>query len=105
MVKFSIRLPQVHTLLKNLDSGNALATKRKNNNIAIPEPIIKPIYFNGYLPIKVNIITIAKINAVVEKLAGNISANVIKTGNQSCINELEKAHFLLWFWTNNVLQI
>ncbi|MNE44907.1 hypothetical protein D3C80_1391670 [compost metagenome] len=83
VVKFVIRLSQVETLLKNLESGKAFATKRKNANIATPEPMIKAIYFNGYLPINVSIKTIAKINAVVEKFAGRINTNVINTGIQS----------------------
>jgi hypothetical protein len=33
------------------------------------------MYFNGYFPINTNISIIAKINAVVEKLAGKISGN------------------------------
>jgi hypothetical protein len=43
------------------------------------------IYFNGYFPINTSISIIAKINAVVEKLAGKIRIRVINTGNQSSL--------------------
>ncbi|MCR8526625.1 hypothetical protein NPM17_27415, partial [Escherichia coli] len=43
-------------------------------------PIMKKIYFKGYLPTKTSIITIEKIKAVVEKLAGRINIKVMKTG-------------------------
>jgi predicted amino acid racemase len=44
------------------------------------------MYFNGYFPIKTNISIIAKINAVVEKLAG-IRIRVTNTGSQSSQSE------------------
>jgi hypothetical protein len=67
--------------LHDWESGNALAIKikreynsRSYNNSNISQRIF---------PMKTNINTIEKINAVVEKFAGRINSNVINTGNQS----------------------
>ena len=57
-----------------------MATSTKNNNPIAPAPRITPIYLSGYLPMKTNIITIENIKAAVEKFAGRIKINVIKTG-------------------------
>jgi hypothetical protein len=48
------------------------------------------MYFKGYFPIKVSIVTIAKINAAVEKLAGKIKINVIKTGIHNSMKDCWK---------------
>ena len=56
-------------------------------SVTIPAPIIVAKYFKGYCPMKTNIQTIAKIKAVVEKLAGKISSNTKKTGIHNSINE------------------
>ena len=84
MEKFSILLPQVFTLL-GIESGNALAIKINNVNDKIPAPIIYPIYFMGYPPIKAKIKIIEKIIAVVEKLAGKINIRIKATGSHSSI--------------------
>ncbi len=62
--------------------------RTKNIRNTTPVPIIIPIYFNGYLPTNASIITIEKINAVVEKLAGKISPSVMKTGTKVPITML-----------------
>jgi hypothetical protein len=54
-----------------------LAKEQKKARNKIPEPTIVSIYFNGYFPINTSISIIAKINAVVEKLAGKIRTRVI----------------------------
>ena len=59
--------------------------------------MITPIYLIGYFPIKVSMITIAKINAAVDKFAGRISISVIKTGShKSIIDDLKSISIFMW---------
>src|SRR5660398_143221 len=80
--KFTILLVQVSTLLGN-KPGKAFAVKINKVSTNNPAPRMIPIYFNGYPPKNTNTITIVKMMAVVEKLAGKISINTRKTGNHN----------------------
>ena len=52
-------------------------------------------YFMGYPPIKESIITIKKIIAVVEKLAGKISIKIKNTGAQSGNKRFYESNFFV----------
>jgi hypothetical protein len=88
VLKFSPTFPGLHSA-KQLRIWESFACTTKKARNRILDPIIIPIYFNGYLPMNTNISTIAKIKAVVEKLAGKMRINV-KNTNQSSHNEALK---------------
>jgi hypothetical protein len=94
VLKFSILLSQVVTLLKTWNQEKLWQQVQKKSKVEF-RTYNSSMYFN-YFPINTNISIIAKINAVVEKLAGKIRIRVTNTGSQSSHRRLKSK----WFFSS-----